>query len=237
MHDPGPPTGHPRDRSAVVDGAVPIAFEARSRRDAGRHLPVLLWRFPEPLESAVIAPHGGGVGPRRWLVATQATTAEHRRDPDHLLGKLATSLGLAGRGIGILTASDIRLATCAVTDGVGVVAIVGATHPVLAAAASSPSARPPRPPATTAINIVVTTPVRLSKGALLNALATATEAKTHALLDAGFHATGTAADALCVLCPTTGAVVDHAAPRTSWGTRIARAVHDAVLEGVAPPPP
>jgi adenosylcobinamide hydrolase len=81
------------------------------------------------------------------------------------------------------------------------------------------------------INIVVRVPVRLSGAALVNAVATATEAKVQALHETGVRATGTASDAIVVHCPTDGAAETYGGPRSAFGARIARAVHAAVLTG------
>jgi adenosylcobinamide amidohydrolase len=81
------------------------------------------------------------------------------------------------------------------------------------------------------INIVVAVPVRLSEAALVNAVATATEAKVQALHEAGIRATGTASDAVVVHCPTDGTAEPFGGPRSTFGARIARAVHAAVLAG------
>jgi adenosylcobinamide hydrolase len=87
----------------------------------------------------------------------------------------------------------------------------------------------PAPPGT--INIVAVLPERLSDAALVNAVVTLTEAKTQALFDAGLDATGTATDAVCILCPTTGPIAAFGGPRSPVGSRLARAVYAAVLEG------
>jgi len=71
----------------------------------------------------------------------------------------------------------------------------------------------------------------LSDAALVNAVATATEAKTQALHDLGFNATGTATDAVCIVCPDEGTTHHFGGPRSVWGSRLARAVHHAVLSG------
>jgi adenosylcobinamide amidohydrolase len=63
---------------------------------------------------------------------------------------------------------------------------------------------------------------------------TATEAKSQALFERGVPGTGTASDAVCVLCPPTGTAAPFAGPRSAWGARIGRAVHAAVLEGLGP---
>nr|WP_239110030.1 adenosylcobinamide amidohydrolase [Streptomyces anulatus] len=88
------------------------------------------------------------------------------------------------------------------------------------------------------VNIVVTLPVALSDAALVNAVATATEAKVQALLDAGLDCSGTPTDAVCVAAPEPGqdGGEPFAGPRSTWGARIARAVHTAVLAGARTAP-
>jgi adenosylcobinamide amidohydrolase len=81
------------------------------------------------------------------------------------------------------------------------------------------------------INTIVSVPVPLSEAAYVNAVVTATEATTQALLDAGFRASGTASDATCLAAPAPGEPEDFAGPQSLWGARIARAVHSAVHAG------
>ncbi len=84
------------------------------------------------------------------------------------------------------------------------------------------------------INLVVLLPERLSDAALVNAVATATEAKSQALFEAGVAGTGTATDAVCIACPDEGPPHAFGGPRSVWGARLARAVHGAVLGGLSP---
>lgn len=202
-----------------------MQLQLRVRREAGNDLPLLLWRFPAPLRAIASSPHGGGIGVRRWVVNAQVPPSYARRDADHHLGKLGISLGLPGRGIGMLTAADVRAYTSAVDENVEVIATAGLGHAALAAAPHDPR---PVPMAGT-INIVAVLPERLSDAALVNAVATATEAKTQALRDLGLDATGTATDALCLLCPDEGRPHEFGGPRSLWGARLARAVHAAVV--------
>jgi adenosylcobinamide amidohydrolase len=83
------------------------------------------------------------------------------------------------------------------------------------------------------VNVVVEVPAALSDAALVNAVVTATEAKTQALLEAGYSCTGTASDAVCIAAPIpdAGEAEPFAGPRSTWGARIARAVHAAVHAG------
>jgi len=190
-------------------------------------LAILVWRFPQPLIAVASAPHGGGLGPRHWVVNAEVPASYGRRDPDHHLRKLAVSLGLPGRGVGLLTAADVRSYCLEVDGGVEAAATVGLGHPILAA--SSTDTAPAGVVGT--INVVAVVPERLSDAALINAVATATEAKGQALRALGLAATGTATDALCVLCPEAGRPHAFGGPRSVWGARLARAVYGAVLQG------
>ncbi len=138
---------------------------------------------------------GGGIGPARWVLNAQVAGAYSRTDPVAHLTELAASHGLDGPGVGMLTAASVsapcggttRACTCRRRSGC-------ASRP------GRPPRRNPRPGARTAgrqappawtpgtINIVVAVPVPLSDAALVNAVVTATEAKTQALLEAGFRA-------------------------------------------------
>jgi adenosylcobinamide amidohydrolase len=200
--------------------------QLRLRREDGRDLPLLLWRFPAPMRAIASAPHGGGLSVRRWVVNAQVPQSYGRRDPDHHLAKLAVSLGLAGKGVGMLTAVDVRAHHTAVDEGVETWATVGLGNVIRAAAAHDPA-----PALVGTINVVVVLPERLSDAGLVNAVATATEAKAQAIHDLGLDGTGTATDAICILCPDEGRRHEFGGPRTTWGSRLARSVHTAVISG------
>jgi adenosylcobinamide hydrolase len=152
-----------------------------------------------------------------------------RRDPDAHLTKLGVSLGLPGRGVGMLTAADVRAVSCGMDSGVEASATVGIGHPTWAAAAD-----PTRPVSLVGtVNLFVVVPERLSDAALVNAVATATEAKAQALWESGIRGTGTATDAVCIACPDEGRAHAFGGPRSVWGSRLARAVHGAVVAGLA----
>jgi adenosylcobinamide amidohydrolase len=202
--------------------------ELRAADAAGTTLPVMVWRLAVPWLAASTASVGGGLGRRNWVVNAQVIADYGRCDPEDHVADLATELGLAGPGVGMLTAADVTGARRTVDHGVEVEATVGVTHPTWAAETGD-RVDPPRPPGT--INVVAFVPERLSDAALLNALCTATEAKTQALLEAGVPGTGTASDALCILCPADGPTHRFGGPRSTWGARLARAVHTAVAEG------
>jgi len=203
-------------------------MQVRSRQEGGRQFPVLVWRAARPLRMVASSPHGGGLGLRRWVVNAQVPVSYGRRDPDHHLAKLGVSLGLPGRGVGMLTAADVRAVSSSTDGGVEASVTVGLGHPTWAAAPD-----PVRPVSLVGtVNIVVLVPERLSDAALVNAVATATEAKAQALWERGIQGTGTATDAVCIACPDQGPVAAFGGPRSLWGARLARAVHAAVLDGL-----
>jgi adenosylcobinamide amidohydrolase len=173
------------------------------------------------------APVGGGLGPRSWALNAEVADDYERLDVDEHVGEIAAALHLQGEGVGMLTAARVARHRSALEEGVDVDATVGLSHPTWAASEDDATAR--WQPGT--INVVVSVPVRLSDAAMLNVVMTATEAKTQALWHAGIDATGTASDALTVLCPLTGDPERFGGPRSTWGARVARAVHRAVLAG------
>lgn len=137
---------------------------------------------------------------------------------------------MGGAGCGLLTAVDVTRHHLAEDGGVHATATVGLSSPTWAAAPDHHFRRE-APYRVGTINIVIGVPVRLSEAALVNAVATATEAKVQALQDAGICATGTASDAVVVHCPIDGTAEPFGGPRSTFGARIARAVHAAVLVG------
>jgi adenosylcobinamide amidohydrolase len=161
------------------------------------------------------------------VINAQVPPSYGRRDPDRHLQQLGVSLGLPGRGVGMLTAADVRALVTAADGGVEVFATVGLGHPLRAAAPDT--GRPASLVGT--VNLLAWVPERLSDAALVNAVATATEAKSQALADLGVDGTGTTTDAVCILCPEEGRPHAFGGPRSIWGARLARAVHAGVLEG------
>src|SRR5690606_31811855 len=123
--------------------------------------------------------------------------------------------------------------------GVRVLATVGLGVPTWAAAPEGTTDGVPEGggtggrPAVGTVNIVAAVPVAMTDAALVNAVMTATEAKSQALLEMGLPCTGTASDALCVAVRAHGPPEPFAGPRSRWGSRLARAVHRAVRRGAA----
>lgn len=208
------------------------AFRHRDTTD-GQNLPALLWR-PGPghrmISSAVL---GGGIGPRSWVLNAQVAHGYTRRDPQAHLAEIAATAGAAGPGVGMMTAADI-LTTRASAYNEGAQAVVTAGTGVRGWAATEDAA-PDAPYRPGTINILVALPVALGDAALVNSVMTVTEAKVQALLDHGLDASGTPTDAVCVAArvPRPGeSVEEFAGPRSLWGARLARAVHEATLRAL-----
>jgi len=204
------------------------------RPEDGHNLPMVSWR-PGPgcrmISTGVL---GGGLGLREWVLNAQVPSAYARTDPVAHLGELACGLGLAGPGVGLLTAARIADLVQREDEGVQAAVTIGLRIPTWAAA--PPGGRDPDLAAASTqvpgtINIIVSVPVPLTDAAFVNAVVTATEAKVQAVLEAGFPGTGTATDAVCIAAPDGTPGEDFAGPRSVWGARIARAVHAAVRAG------
>jgi len=211
-----------------------------ARAEQNQPIPVLLWQFAEPRLCISSGPLGGGIGVRDWVVNATVPLDYDRTDPDRHLTEIGTALNLVGTGCGLLTAVDVARHHCAADGGVHAAATVGLSSPAWAAAPDHHFRRElPSLVRTTAfadyrvgtINVVVAVPVQLSQAALVNAVATATEAKVQALYETGVRATGTASDAIVVHCPTDGTAEKYGGPRSAFGAPIARAVHASVLAG------
>jgi adenosylcobinamide hydrolase len=207
---------------------VGVLPDLLTRVENGLEMPFLLWRFATPLLAIASGPLGGGIGPRSWIINATVPMSYDRDDPDIHLGSLAAGLGLTGAGLGFLTGVDVGRRVVRRDDGALVVATVGIGEASWAAAAASAA------PGVGTVNVFAFLPVRLSDAALVNAVATVAEAKAQAFVELGYAGTGTATDATCVLCPLDGLSERYGGPRSTWGARLARAVHQAVLVGDRP---
>ncbi|GAA1879804.1 adenosylcobinamide amidohydrolase [Asanoa iriomotensis] len=204
-----------------------------ARQEDGESIPLLLWRLPTPMRGISSGPLGGGIGDREWVINATVPMSYARNDPHTHLRELASELTLTGPGVGLLTGVDVTERVAATDGAVEVWATVGLGKPILAAA--TPASEIPRQPTPGTINIVAFLPVRHSDAALVNAVATITEAKAQALWEIGLAATGTATDAVTVLCPREGPEEPYGGPLSRWGSHAARAAHRAIKEGATRP--
>ena len=200
------------------------------RDEGGIRLPVACWRTGPGYRMISNGVLGGGIGAREWVLNAQVPAEYARTDPARHLTELADRLGLTGPGAGMLTAAQVTDLVTRSDEGAEVAVTAGLRVPTWAAAPAD-AADADLAPGT--VNIIVEVPVPLTDAALVNAVITVTEAKTQAVLDAGFAGTGTATDAVCVAAPVSpdAAAEAFAGPRSAWGARIARSVYAAVLVG------
>jgi len=195
--------------------------------DGGGSRPVLVWRFDPPVRAVSTAVLGGGLGERSWAINAEVVLDYRRPDPAVHMAAVAAELGLvSGTGVGLLTAARVVDVAAGEDAGVTCDATVGLLVPTWAA--SDTSADRTWTPGT--INLVCHVPAPLCDSALVNAVVTATEAKTQALLELGVPGSGTASDAVLVSCPPGGSEA-YGGPRSEWGAPLARAVRAAVAEG------
>lgn len=218
--------------------AAVLRHEVHTHGPPRERLPVLLWRLPAGSLAIASASLGGGLGERSWIVNAEVPSDYRHPDPARHLGEIAREV-LAGGGdgtgtdeggIGFLTAASVTAARYGTDHGAEVAATVGVTLPTWAAA---PDEGFVDVPTVGTINLVCWVPERLGDAALVNAVMTVTEAKVQALGEAGIPGTGTATDAVAVVCPATGSPHAYGGPRSLWGARLARATHQAVTAGLA----
>jgi adenosylcobinamide hydrolase len=204
----------------------------------GPRLIVDLGRAHRCLSTALL---GGGPGRMRTWLNLQVPPDYGRTDPARHLAEMSADLGPPV--VGMMTAAPVRSYAEARIGDCRAIATTGVRH-ALAAAATRP--RPVAGPAPEdghvrpgTINLLVVSQVPLAPSGLVNALATAVEAKAQALAaarvparNAGGFATGTATDSICVACPP-GRGAAFAGPATRIGADIGRAVYEAVLSGIA----
>jgi len=215
---------------------------------------VLVWRWPAAVGALSSAGVGGGASRPCWVINIGVDSGYGRTDLTDHATEVSAEIGLPGDGVALFTAADVTRPARSAAGGVTVHATVGVSHPTWAAGhrhlctgdsatAAEPSRVDPTPgqsaipagaPRPGTINLVIQVPVGLDGGAGVNAVITATEAKTQALLEAGVDGTGTATDAVVVVWPSAAERSERfAGPRSPWGARIGRCVHAAVREGLA----
>jgi len=84
------------------------------------------------------------------------------------------------------------------------------------------------------INIIVISSEKMSEGAIVGTIITATEAKTRALIDKGLEFTGTTSDAIIIAYEQTGEgePILYGGPATPFGSRVSKLVRAGVKEAL-----
>ena len=181
------------------------------------------------LSSAVV---GGGLCSTRHIVNMHVAKDYDSARPDDDLRVFAASRGVHEPFVGLMTATWTEFARAAVqsSNGLTVAAVVsvglanpecaGRTAPLIARAGT--------------INTILLIDAALTPAAMVNAVITATEAKTMTLAEwavrthDGLPASGTTTDSVVVACTGRGPALEYAGPATTAGWLIARSVRDAM---------
>jgi adenosylcobinamide amidohydrolase len=199
------------------------------------------------------APRAGGITRARYIlnhqVAAKSIGKDHCNqgaqcaDPARTLSKLAASLGLRDKFVGLMTAVSLAdLVTVRETDGqiwvegfvtVGTSNAVRAGEPVTLRQRTNSRAHPGT------INLILVTNARLSASAMVGMVQVATEAKTAVLIHAKVKswtghlgATGTGTDAVVVVSGK-GPPMRYSGTHTVLGELVGRVIGTAVTEGLA----
>jgi iron complex transport system ATP-binding protein len=183
------------------------------------------------LSSAVV---GGDLATTRHILNMHVHDNYNNDTPATDLTALANSLGINEPFVGLMTAAKLERAqvVCKEEAGVTVAAIltVGLTLPT--AAGVTESAVQLNQPGT--INTILVINANLTPAARANAIITATEAKTLALIEAGVRtpegglATGTGTDSIVITTTQRGPLCEYAGPVAPVGALLARAVRTAM---------
>jgi adenosylcobinamide hydrolase len=199
------------------------------REEDGNRLSTLVWPFDEPVACVSSASIGGGLTQPSWVVNAQVVHGYRRTDLADHAREIASALALAGDGVLMLTAVDVHQRETVEIDGVTVTATVGVSEPVWAA-----DSRTAVETATAVgtVNVVVQLPVAHTAAALVNLVATVTEAKCQAFARGPVPETGTPSDAITVVCPVEGDPEPFGGPRSRCGQPAARAAYDAITAGL-----
>ncbi len=180
--------------------------------------------------------HGGGFRRVRHILNANVPVDYCSDDPASDLERIASQCDIKGPFIGLLTAVPLHKARFALAEEqglrVGVLATAGIGN------ATSAGISPPHKATPGTINLIVLVDAALTRAAMVNAIITATEAKTATLTEmailtpAGAFATGTSTDTVTVATTGLGAPHAYAGPATVPGWLIAKAVRQVVRDSL-----
>jgi adenosylcobinamide hydrolase len=181
------------------------------------------------LSSAVV---GGGLTQARVIMNRHVDINYNQPDPARDLQDFAAGYGITGPFVGLMTAAyleGVKTVTLREKDLiVSAVITAGFSNPT-AAGLSLPAGLTPG-----TINMIFLIDGRLTPAAMVNAVITATEAKTDVLLQRsistpeGRPATGTSTDAIVIACTGRGQPLPYAGPATEVGWLIGRCVREGL---------
>ncbi|OGW48582.1 MAG: hypothetical protein A2V62_00390 [Nitrospirae bacterium RBG_19FT_COMBO_58_9] len=201
------------------------------------------------------APRAGGITKVRYILNRQVEanpivkddrgkgSGGRCADPARTLGKLALSLGIRDKFVGLMTAVSLAdLVTVRESSGqiwVEGFVTVGTSNAVRAGEPVTPGPRMNSHTHPGTINLILVTNARLSASAMVGMVQVATEAKTAVLLQAKVKswtgrsgATGTGTDAVVVVSGK-GPRQRYSGTHTILGELVGRVIGTAVAEGLA----
>jgi len=173
---------------------------------------------------------GGGFTSAKFIINHHVEKNYHHGSPDEDLQRVVHQLGINENAVGMMTAVDLE--NTSITSQKSVCAVVtGGVSNAIASGESGSSGG--------TINIILLVDANLSDAAMVNAVITATEAKTLALRDLNIKsrksaeiATGTSTDSIVIACMRKGDAIKYAGPATSLGESIGLATRKAVREAI-----
>ena len=201
------------------------------------------------------APRAGGITRARYILNHQVETKPIGRtdlglgtgvqcgDPARTLSRLATSLGIRDKFVGLMTAVSLAdlVTVREVYEQIWVEGFVtvGTSNAVRAGEPVTPKQHTNSDPHVGTINLILVTNARLSASAMVGMVQVATEAKTAVLLHAGIKswtgrlgATGTGTDAV-VIVSGDGPLQRYSGTHTILGELVGRVIGTAVTIGLS----
>lgn len=208
----------------------------------------LVVRSGKPLRALSSAIINGGLCMTNTILNHQVAKNFADPKPEDYLSKIAASLNLPTTTVGLMTAADVTKASLETrkTDNATICALVtaGVSYP----AAPADSLRRMKGAGT--INIIILVEGNLSDACMVEAVKTATEAKSAALRELDIRsrfsqrvASGTTTDAIVVACTGDGEPIRYAGTATELGEALGRVVVMAtkktlkMQEGITPERP
>ncbi|MDP1713221.1 MAG: adenosylcobinamide amidohydrolase [Anaerolineales bacterium] len=191
----------------------------------------------EPMLAITSSITGGGILPTRYILNMHVNKNYNCNSPAEDLASFARRRGINEPFHGFITAVYLNK-TRSITlreQGITVTALLTAgVSNATSAGISEPASFTPG-----TINIILLVDANLTPAALVNAVITATEAKTASLQEKnirtpdGLLTTGTSTDAICIACTGRGEPTDYAGSATVVGWLMARAVRECLHEALA----
>ncbi len=189
-----------------------------------------------PLSVVSSAVVGGGFGEARAIVNLHVPKNHPCADPGGDVARFCRGRGIPAPRVGLLTSAWTEKAELSIEAAHGVTALaivtVGLSNPVEAGRSPVTACQP------STINAIVVLDADPEPAAMVNALLTATEAKTMALVAAGVQcadgrpASGTSTDAVVIAATGRGDRHRFGGPVTDLGWVVARAVRSALDTGI-----